>query len=199
MPTGYTADVQSGKITDFPAFALLCARAFGATVMMRDDPLSSPIPDEFKPSQHHAEWARDMRAKLDALLAMTPEEIATARDAAEANRATSLAEAEERCAQELARYEAMLSAVNAWVPPTPEHVGLKEFMVEQLNNSIRFDCGPVTYNSEPLPPPPEWHGIQIKNAADNLARYIKAQRDEEERVADRNAWVRALRQSFAAE
>ena len=196
MPTGYTADVQRGKITDFPAFALLCARAFGATISMRDDGMDAPIPDEFQPSQHYAEWAREERARLDALLAMTPDEITAARDEAEAKRAASLAEAEERRAQELARYEAMLAAVKAWVPPTPEHVGLQAFMVEQLRESIRFDCGPVTYNSAPLPPPAEWHAIQIKNTAANLDRNLRSQREEEERVAGRNAWVRSLRQSL---
>lgn len=30
MPTGYTFEVCEGKMTDFSAFALQCARAFGA-------------------------------------------------------------------------------------------------------------------------------------------------------------------------
>lgn len=37
MPTGYTASVQEGKVTEFRDFAMECARAFGALVMMRDE------------------------------------------------------------------------------------------------------------------------------------------------------------------
>lgn len=53
MPTGYTADVADGKITDFVEYALQCARAFGACIMLRDEPISSEIP-EFQPSDYNA-------------------------------------------------------------------------------------------------------------------------------------------------
>ena len=35
MPTGYTAAVCSGEITEIKDFALSCARAFGALITMR--------------------------------------------------------------------------------------------------------------------------------------------------------------------
>jgi hypothetical protein len=41
MPTGYTAPVQSGEIVELEDFILLCARAFGACVMQRDEPMKS--------------------------------------------------------------------------------------------------------------------------------------------------------------
>ena len=46
MPTGYTADIQDGKITTLREYALSCARAFGALIMMRDDPHDAPIADD---------------------------------------------------------------------------------------------------------------------------------------------------------
>jgi hypothetical protein len=39
MPTGYTAGVADGTITEFREYALLCARAFGACIMLRDEPV----------------------------------------------------------------------------------------------------------------------------------------------------------------
>lgn len=39
MPTGYTAGILDNKITTFSEFALLCSRAFGATIHMREDDL----------------------------------------------------------------------------------------------------------------------------------------------------------------
>ena len=47
MPSGYTEGVASGKVTEFKEYALLCARAFGACISLRDEPLSLEIP-EFK-------------------------------------------------------------------------------------------------------------------------------------------------------
>ena len=64
MPTGYTADVMDGKVTDFKLFAMQCARAFGALVIMRDEPLNAEIPDEFSPSNYHFQELEQARERL---------------------------------------------------------------------------------------------------------------------------------------
>ncbi len=62
MPTGYTADIAKG-IT-FQQYAWSCARAFGALVMMRDEPSDAPIPEAFTPSDYHVKALAEARAKL---------------------------------------------------------------------------------------------------------------------------------------
>ena len=47
MPTGYTAPIKDG--ISFNDFMWGCARAFGALIMMRDDPPGTPIPERFEP------------------------------------------------------------------------------------------------------------------------------------------------------
>ena len=69
MPTGYTADVADGKITEFTEYALQCARAFGACIMLRDDPVSSEIP-EFEPSDYSAKELAEAEKDLSQFLAM---------------------------------------------------------------------------------------------------------------------------------
>jgi hypothetical protein len=69
MPTGYTAAIKDG--ISFQQFAMACARAFGALVMMRDEPSSAPIPD-FQPSNFHVEHLELARAELARLQALTP-------------------------------------------------------------------------------------------------------------------------------
>lgn len=64
MPTGYTEAVQSGEVTEFRDFALRCARAMGALIMMRDDPMDAPIPDEFKPSDWNRKQLDKARFRL---------------------------------------------------------------------------------------------------------------------------------------
>lgn len=196
MPTGFTAAVQNGEISDFAAFALRCARAFGATIDMRDDPADATIPDEFQPSRNYGKWAAEERAKLARLEAMTPEEIVAARDAAEARRAAEFAENDAERADWLSRYEAMLESAKAWEPPTPEHVGMKQFMIKQLEESIRFDCGKPEWLSTPLPPAPEWFAEEYRRAAEMADRCDRMQREEDERTASRNSWIKALRLSL---
>lgn len=194
MPTGYTADVQSGKVTEFPAFAMTCARAFGALVMMRDDPLDAPIVD-LKPSTHHREWADAQREQITKLEAMTTDEVAAACDV---EYREELKRYEERQAErdvQRGRYEAMLVKVRAWDPPTGEHTNLKEFMLQQLGESIKFDCGYVTKGPEKIEPT-EWLKKSLESHRSMRDRYEQGQREEDERTASRNEWVRQLRASL---
>lgn len=52
MPTGYTAGILDGEINTFEEFAKTCMRAFGATIHMRDEPLSKTYEPE-KTSDYH--------------------------------------------------------------------------------------------------------------------------------------------------
>jgi hypothetical protein len=193
MPTGYTADVQSGKVTEFPDFAMQCARAFGALIMMRDDPADAPIP-EFQPSDYHSKALATAEADVARLSAMTAEQAQTEADAehAKAVRQNNEWNAEKAACRE--RYEAMILKVDAWTPPTPDHNGLKEFMLKQLRESIDFDCRP--YDEPKALPGAEW----LEKAKARAARSVEYHRDEHaaevKRTADRNAWVRNLRESL---
>lgn len=198
-PTGYTADVGDGKLTDFPAFALRCARAFGALITMRDDPTDAPIPDTFAPSSYHATALATARERLARLVEMTPEE-ADAESRAEHER--EVARWNEHHAEVIAtrgRYQAMLSKVLAWRPPTPEHTELRKFMVDQITESIRFDC-----NDWPRPAPTSsasgiaWMGEQRRMAQRDIEYHAKEHDAEVARVAGRTEWVRALRASLAS-
>jgi hypothetical protein len=114
MPTGYTADIKDG--IDFKTYAMNCARAFGACVMLRDEPGGGErIPDAFEPSDYHLKAVEKARVELAALDAMTPAECeraaAKAWDDAETSRLMRL----EDCRKLRAAYEAMLSKVQAWL------------------------------------------------------------------------------------
>jgi len=40
MPSGFTSDIYDGKKITFKDFTLKCARAFGACIHLRDDPIT---------------------------------------------------------------------------------------------------------------------------------------------------------------
>jgi hypothetical protein len=80
MTTGYTAAIAN-DIT-FNDFAMRCARAMGALVMMRDEPFDAPIPERFEPSDYHIKKIADASARLLELQAMSEiEAIASAQAA----------------------------------------------------------------------------------------------------------------------
>ena len=64
MPTGYTLDLYDVKDITFEEFALRCARAFGALISMRDEPIDAPIPERFEPSDYHLKELEKAKKRL---------------------------------------------------------------------------------------------------------------------------------------
>lgn len=199
MPTGYTAPVQDGKVTEFRDFAMLCARAFGALIEMRDDSIDAPIPDEFQPSDYYAKNVAKAQHEIDRLLAMADADKSVAAQKAFEDAAASWDAYEARKAQSVARYEAMLAQVKSWSPPTADHAGLKDFMTKQLSESIEFDGSPSHTPRPTLQQTDVWFSEALKDAKDDLDRATKGHADEIKRVSNRNQWLRDLRGSLASE
>lgn len=196
MPTGYTAALNAGDVP-FPEFVLRCARAFGPLVTIRDDALDAPIPDRINPSKYH--------------LTALEEDIKTLVDIESWNAAYAGSKAGASYKQALEcqkrhltnsgavrkRYESMMQCVEDWTPPTPDHVRLKDFMLKQLIESIRFDC----LDSDDLPMPKAQSGQEYKQ--DRLCKILadieyhaKEYREELERSQERTEWLRSLRSSL---
>lgn len=194
MPTGYTAAVQTGEITDFSNFALQCARAMGALIMMRDKPSDVPIPDRFEPEvSYYDSKLAEASARLAQLRGMSPLEVREAAQQAYAVDIRAEANYVERKDADRQRYEAMLLKVADWVPPTQDHIGLKEFMVEQLESSIRFDCPEGGYWYPPTKLEPDaWLAGQIGAAEREIERQTAERAKEVERTEGRNRWLAIL-------
>lgn len=198
MPTGYTADVQSGKITKFSDFALRCARAMGALIEMRDEPMDATIPKKLGGArndyqEHELKKAQERLAKLEG---MSPEKAE--KEATKANKAKMDAhlEYEAAKAKERARYEAMLEKARAWSPPTTDHQGLKDFMCSQLSESIDFDC----FKSEAPKPETgaEWLKRELASAKRDMAHHTEEILKAKKRGDGRQEWLDQLRKSLAA-
>lgn len=199
MPTGYTAKVQKGDET-FGQFVWGCARAFGALVTMRDAPVDAPVPEAFEVSDFYYGSVSRAETRLAELRDMTDEEAETAalEEANEAREYNDQAQAQR--AQERANYESMLAKVKAWEPPTKDHAGLRQFMIEQLVRSIEFDCGGDPYLKEEQPlSGAEWRAARLADTERDLDYARKSLREEEARVRSRNEWISALRESVPYE
>jgi len=197
MSTGYTYAVKDGKVTELKDFAMQCARAFGACITMRDDPIDAEIPNAFEPSDFHAKSLAAAQARLADLRTMSDREIARAVDADYEKAVEYWRERMAKRKAERERYEAMIAKVEAWTPPTDEHVGLKNFMLEQLRDSLDFDCGTSSFDKMPVrQTEAAWHAAQVAGAERRIARDAEEHQKEVDRVKGRTEWVAALRRSL---
>lgn len=192
MPTGYTAAIADG--ISFEQYVWNCARAFGALVLMRDEPANAPIPDRFEESSYYAKQIPETRAALEALDRMSEtEREAAAKKSYEDALASHRKYAAEKATLRM-QYEDMLARVEAWQPPTPDHVELRKFMADQIRQSIDFDC--TVHSPEPqLQTAAQWLGDQVRSLQWTLEYSLKSAREERERTENRNAWIKALRES----
>ena len=197
MPTGYTSELYDGKPQTFTEFALQCARAFGAAIMQRDDPFSAPLRIPKADTSYSDGRLAEAQAQLDKFRAL-PSELAD--QEAEASYQAALArwkDAEQEKREREERYRNMLADVAGWRPPSGEHVNLKEFMVNQLEESIKFDCSsydpPVRLTGE------EYREHGIASAEKDLRYHTKSMAEEIERAAGRRAWITDLAESLGVE
>jgi uncharacterized coiled-coil protein SlyX len=194
MPTGYTHKVCDGEITEFSDFAMSCARAFGALITMRDDPMDKNVPDEIAPetSYYDMQVAENLK-RMGEVQAMTNAEadVAAAAEhaAALASRSKYLADKDE----EAARLNAMLMKVRKWHPPTPDHVEMKSFMIDQLTISMPGSYAP----SMPVELDGQtWRKKTIDDLSETIVRHRQEIAKEVERAAGRTKWLKALRSSL---
>ena len=197
MPPGYTADVADGTVTSFPQFAMSCARAFGALADLRDDP-AAPIPDEFGAPAFYREALTVAERHLDRLQRMHPADAQAEMQREFSREQARHVDAVLRVAETAARYALMQVNVAFWRPPTPDHQNLRDFMRDQLKQSVDFDCD-LTYYRDHTPKLQRWEtwlAQQIKAARSGVDLRRQQLAEQEARAEDRTAWVRALRQSL---
>ncbi len=195
MPTGFTARID--ETTTFAQFALLCARNFGATITMRDDSFDAIIPEVFEPSDYHTRALSVARSRLTEVNAMTvaDAEVEAARNY-DRERSAHAKSAAERKANR-AKYDRMLAKVEDWTPPTPDHRGMKSFMLDQLRETIRFDCSDAYYTPPTLFSGEEWIASERASAERDVKYHADEHAAEVARCETRTKWVRDLRDSLA--
>lgn len=197
MATGYTADVADGKVTDFKDFAMACARAFGALIDMRDDPAGTPIPHVITPSDYNAKRLAEAKKRMTDLEAMSLPEREAAAEKAHADKLASHERYVSGIEATKSRYLAMIAKVERWQPPTPDHSGMKSFMLDQLRDSVKFDCTGLSVSAPTKMTAAEWYAATAEQCSKDILYYSTEQAKEDERAASKTRWIAALRASLA--
>jgi hypothetical protein len=186
MTTGYTSKLYDGE-QEFSDFVMGCARAFGAYFHLRDEPNGSLSKIEDRTPEMIRNLDR-VQEKYDEFTALSVDEQKRLhQDYVESTQAYNR-KTEKRKREVADRYGRMLAKVIAWNPPK-ELENLKEFMKEQLESSIAFDC--KHFESKVLGFD-EWlddHVAHLLRCIENAEDDIES---EKKRVKEQHAWHEAL-------
>ena len=198
MPTGYTANIKDG--ISFEEFVLTCARQFGACITLRDEPLSSDIP-EFEPEiKFHEDNIEKDTKSLNDLNKMTNAQLDKNEHEEYEKKLAEIKKRNEENNDLMFKYKEMLKKVDAWTPPTKDHRNLKSFMIEQLQSSMDFDCLTDIYDEQEREltelTGEEWKRKTTSELISSMDYHQKHMNEEIKRTKERNEWVKALKNSL---
>ena len=195
MTTGYTYRVADGTVTSLKEYVMVCARAFGACIDMRDLPSDAEIPEAIEPNSYHTDRLKEETARLWNLEAMSTFRIIKAAKADHQRALEAHYDYLDSMRDKRKRYQGMMEQVKAWVPPT-DHSELKKFMIQQLEDSIKYDCN-ESYVSIPEPQTPEeWYESQVAKIQRSIEYHQEEADKERARATERTQWVRDLRDNL---
>lgn len=191
MPTGYTYKVQDGTTTSLREYALECAKAFD--IDQRDAAPNTPLATEKVASTYYKKLAADLRAELDDLMSKSDDEIMAEARSNRIETIDSNARYIAKKATDRERYQNMIALTDAWDGPT----NLKNFMREQLLNSLEFDCGNYTLpEPSPLPSAKEIRTNQFDDQTRRIADAELHYARDVQRAAKSNEWLKQLYDSL---
>lgn len=196
MPTGYTAELME-KGMEFKPFVLQCARAFGALIEMRDDPMDATIPEKFEPSDYDTKELAKATQEHKRLQDMTDDEKIAFGVQKKEESITNSQKYLATAISENDRLNKMTRQVKAWKPPTPDHVGLQEFMLDQIKISMRD----LSYSRESLKKaeessPKSHYAAAVSSAVWHMNYHTEENLKECKRAEERTEWVKQLRMSL---
>jgi hypothetical protein len=195
MPSAFTAMIPRG--VTFEQFAWGCARQFSYLSPMRDNSLYKPVPERFEVDPLYVEKLKTAKDELARIGGMGIDEAA--KEAKKDFNRTARRNRERRVkiAELKNKLLAMRDRVSSWVPP-PGYESLKDFMLSQIDESLRFDCHACHAYQEKLPTtdPSVWLEKKRVGLEDDVARWQKSLDEETKRIEECNEWIRVLRTSI---
>jgi len=192
MPTGYTACIEDGATFEKFVLHCACSRFYDC----------SKLPDEeVSSSDFYSEKLVECEERLKRLESINDKEAEIAARNEYEDGLKYEAEHKNNSVKLKKKYLTMLKKVQAWNPPSDDHIDLKQYMIDQINMSIESDCyaaepGYVSMFHKPQINGKDWLEIQKEKTLKNIEYYKTEDQKERERVEWKNRWIRLLRKSL---
>jgi hypothetical protein len=197
MPTGYTAPIIDKEGFTFRDYALGCMRAFGACVEFREEPMDKVFTEVLRDT-YYDKRILEIRKEIAEFEAKSLEQKHTWAVSEIIARRAQWQEELEKSKANIAKYEAVLAEVRKWEPPTSEHVNFKTFMLQQIEESIKFD-GMVDFYEKELAKkldPDEVIADHLKGLHRTMGYSLDNQQKANQRHKEANAWLKAVLDSL---
>jgi len=203
MPTGYTNGILNGEIKTFDEFAKQCIRAFGAAIHMRDDDFNKEY-EKIKPDNYYINSLNTAKEKLEKIKKASDNDIIKKHTKElKAYRKTYI-EKIKVIKKDKELLESFLNKAENFTPPTSEHENFKKFMIQQLQETIKYDCNSYYYEQELHDVNERLNNINANDIRDNLVKryekdilyYTEGYEKEVENCNTSNEWVDTLLNSL---
>lgn len=205
MPTGYTAPIADDEPITPREYLIRAARGMGYAILQRDEPLDQAPAEVPTEDTYYKRAVREAEDDLRRLLRLNKAEVKTQAEAAHLEALVTYHEAVARREALIARYEFHIDALERW--DVDAALGddfdaevkdairkTKEFALNQLRESLRFDTGYAP--TEPQrQTPAKWHAAEVASAQRWLKQMQESLTREQTNNAARNECVRALKQA----
>lgn len=204
MPTGYTSGILDGSVNTFEEFATVCTRAFGATVHMRDESLDTPY-EPRTPSEYYAKSIQEEKEKLEKYTSLSDEDLIAEMQKGLNDDLEYYKKRLEESTKNLEKLNSILEGAKSWIPPTEDHEGLRTFMIDQLEQTIKHDGDPSYYVEKIIEIEKELaKKINVEEERRSAIKEIKSQisyheikyQEELERCKNSNKWMESLFESI---
>ncbi|MBI2668992.1 hypothetical protein HYX14_04060 [Candidatus Woesearchaeota archaeon] len=178
-------------------YALLCTRGMENLEIVKDIPLEEKIPDRFSPNMHHHQELAQAERTLQIVEAMTLEQAAEEAEQQYQQAMNSYETQQHKVTELKSRYKSMLEQVRSWKPPTGQHQGLKEVMINQLKLSLENHCGLAAYCEPPKKiAPAQYRILLIEEAKRDVMYHKKEWREEVKKAGKATQFIRELVKSL---
>lgn len=194
MPTFYTAPIEDKDLT-LKEFMQLCTSNF---VLGNENLPFGEWPEYAEPSEREMDDLDSALQEMRELLTLTLEEMEIKAKQSYDNEVAYRNKQLERSDKLEKRYNKMLKLIEAWKPPTPEHEGFKDFMLNQIKISLESDTLRDYFTKYPIKKlsGQEWMNQRAESIGEDAKRAIEGQIKEITRTAYRNKWLKELKESI---
>lgn len=187
--SGYTAFIDE-KDVSLKEFVFICSHAFFY------DSSGTDLPKEEKVSDYHIKKIQEITSELKKIKNMSVHDAEKESQKEYTQREKYIKKYVSDKQRLYNKYQSMLKKVKNWVIPSSEYIALKKFMIEQLEESIKFDCSNYVSESNSLLSGKAWIDSKNKDLRKNLKYHKEEYKKESDRIIDKNTWIRVLRESF---
>ena len=196
MPTGLTCNIYDGSDMSLRDFALKCVTQLGAGYYATDQGSKKMPRDKapvLTPSDYHPKRLKEAEKELQHWLSVrdNPEELNRLYEEEYASHQQQEDDHEETRKERRERYLTMLDKVVMWELPD-EYKSLKDLMINQIKESMDFDCRPCRIYKAERQPIDEWIQMRIDMAQRDINYHKEEYAKEVERIEENNAYLNGL-------